>query len=134
MGDGRPTKYRGEYCQMLIDHMGKQGLSYRSFAGAIGVSYETLYAWERKYKAFSDAKAKGEAQNLIFWEKMGNAGTAGKLPGFNAAAWNINMKNRHDWREKKDVELSGSVGVNLNGAIVALIEQAEKATDDDDSV
>lgn len=133
---GRPTKYRGEYCQMLIDHMGKQGLSFESFAGVIGVTRDTLYQWERKYKAFSDAKRHGLDANLLFWEKAGTAGMAGKLPGFNAACWNINMKNRHDWREKKDVELSGAVSVNLNGALVALIEDLERAPadDDDDSV
>ncbi len=129
--DGRPTKYRKEYCQMLIDHMGKQGLSYKSFAGLIGVNFDTLYAWEKKYKDFSESKAIGEAQNLVFWEKLGTAGAAGKLPGFNAACWNINMKNRHDWREKKDIDLSGTVSVNLNGQIVSLIEQLEREGSED---
>jgi hypothetical protein len=131
---GRPTKYQGKFCDMLLKHMGDEGLSFESFGGVVGVDRATLYAWEKRYKRFRDAKAKGLVLNLLFWERIGNAGMAGQLPGFNASAWNINMKNRHDWREKKDVELSGSVGVNLNGAIVALVEEFERAGSDPEDV
>ncbi len=126
-GGGSPTKYRGEYCQKLIEHMGNQGLSYESFAGDVGVAVDTLYEWERRHKRFSEAKRIGLAKNLLFWEKIGNAGTVGKLPGFNPGSWAKNMANRHGWRDKIETdnkhEHSGSV--NLNGAIVALIEEFE---------
>lgn len=128
---GRPTKYRSEYCQMLLDHMGKQGLSFESFAGVVGVDRDTLYAWESKFKAFSDAKRQGLQANLLFWEKLGNAGTAGQLPGFNQSAWNVNMKNRHNWREKVDVDARVEGTINLNASIVGIIEQYESDPGED---
>jgi hypothetical protein len=116
---------------MLIDHMGKQGLSFESFGGVVGVDRDTLYAWTEKFKAFSDAKRLGAQANLLFWEKLGNAGTAGQLPGFNQAAWNINMKNRHNWREKVDVDAKVEGTVNLNASIVGIIEQYESDPGED---
>lgn len=32
-----------------------------------------------------------------FWEKIGIMGTAGKIKGFSAGAWAINMRNRFAW-------------------------------------
>lgn len=35
--------------------------------------------------------------SLHFWEKIGIMGTAGKIKGFNAQSWGLNMRNRHGW-------------------------------------
>jgi DNA-binding transcriptional regulator YiaG len=43
---GRPTKYKRDYCAMLISHL-KDGLSFESFGGVLGVSKQTLYDWEK---------------------------------------------------------------------------------------
>jgi len=133
---GRPTKYHRDYCEMLKTHMGKEGLSYEAFAGVIGVSVETLYAWERSYPKFSEAKREAFALNRVFWERIGAAGMAGKIPGFNATVWIFNMKNRHGWRDRIETEnkheVSGSV--NLNGAIVALVEEFERSGSDPEDV
>lgn len=95
---GRPTKYKPEYCQMLIDHM-SQGFSFESFGGVIMVGKNTMYDWVDKYAKFSNAKDTGDSANRLFWEKMGIAGCLGRISNFNAKMWSMNMKNRFKWFE-----------------------------------
>jgi hypothetical protein len=100
---------------MLYEHM-KEGLSFQSFGGVVGVSIETLYTWEEKYTEFLDAKKRGKASCLLWWEKLGRAGTAGRISNFNTASWIFNMKNRFEWRDKKDIDLKA----NMQGNVVIL--------------
>ena len=131
---GRPSKYKPEYCQMLIDHMGS-GLSYESFAAVIKVNRDTIYAWEKEYPDFSDAKKIAWDQNLLFWEKLGvdhvlnetldeeneDEGVRKRTSkSLNATVWIFNMKNRHKWGDKiageddHKVTLDGKVEVQQN--------------------
>jgi hypothetical protein len=66
---GRPTKYKPEYCQMVIEHM-KAGNSFWSFAATIGVSIESLSEWCQVHPEFSEAKKQGKAIELALWEKI----------------------------------------------------------------
>lgn len=101
---GQPTKYKPEYCDMLIAHM-KSGLSFESFSAEIGVHRETLYEWVHAQPAFSDAKKVAYDLNLGFWEKQGVQGLWGdKTLTFNSAVWIFNMKNRHKWRDRQEIE------------------------------
>lgn len=131
---GRPSKFRGEYCAMLIKHMGVDGLSYESFAGVIEVDRDTLYHWETKYPKFSDAKKLAVSKNKVFWEKIGMAGMAGQIPGFNATLWIFNMKNRHGWRDRIETDNKHQIDgkLNINANVVALIEQYEGSGTDQD--
>lgn len=105
MAFGRPSKYRDTYCDLLIAHM-SQGLSFESFASTAQVNRDTLYSWCQHHADFSDAKKRGEAVSLLFWERLGIDASQGRLPGFSAAAWIFNMKNRFGWRDKqRDEEL-----------------------------
>lgn len=105
---GRPSKYKPEYCEMLIEHM-KTGLSFETFATVVGAGRETIYEWARVHPEFSDAKTKGFEENLAFWEKAGISGMLGHIQGFNAAVFIFNMKNRHHWRDKVDIESKSTV-------------------------
>jgi len=96
---GRPTLYRAEYCQLLVEHMQK-GLSFETFGTTVGVSHETTYQWAKKYPEFAEAKKKALAECRLFWERMGVQGAAGKLKNFNVGAWIFNMKNRFLWNKK----------------------------------
>src|SRR6478672_3824165 len=51
---GRPTLYRPEYCQLVIERMG-QGFSLTAFAGTIGVSKIAVYERIRAHADFGDA-------------------------------------------------------------------------------
>jgi hypothetical protein len=113
---GRPTKYDPKFCSMLLDHM-TSGLSYESFAGVISVHRDTLYNWEKEYSDFFDAKRRGSAKNLLYWEKEGQKGLwdeteyndQGKpihKKTLNSTVWIFNMKNRHKWRDRQDVDIT----------------------------
>lgn len=108
MKTGRPTDYKHEYCDLLINHMA-EGLSFESFAGKVNVSKQTIYDWMQKNPEFLDARKKGDALSLLWWEKEGKDGMwSGKQ--FNAAIWMINMKNRHGWRDR--VEMKADVKID----------------------
>jgi hypothetical protein len=106
---GRPTKYKTDYCQMLIDHMA-DGLSFEAFGGLVGVSKQTLYDWEEKHEDFLDAKKLGESKARLYWEKVGRDGLYHEAfkdqdgmtvnRSINATIWIFNMKNRFKWRDR----------------------------------
>lgn len=127
---GRPSDYDPSYCEKLVEHM-STGLSFESFAGVINSCRATLYEWEKKHPAFSDAKKRGSDASLLYWEKLARNGAEGKLkapsaeirtiePGgvekvvtkyraatFSAAACIFSMKNRFPdlYRDRQDVHL-----------------------------
>lgn len=118
----RPTEYRPDFCEILIEHM-SGGLSFESFAGVIGVDLGTMQDWlqavdkkgEPKYPEFIRAKAIAVEKCRLYWEKMGIEGlwnTSSKEHGsrsFNSAVWAKNMKCRFskEWGESVKVEHSG---------------------------
>lgn len=109
-GEGRPTKYKHEYCDMLVEHMSK-GLSFESFAATIQVHDGTLRDWEAKFPEFAVAKKNGYAHCRIYWEKVGAGGMLGKIPGFNATVWIFSMKNRFRWADR--VEATQDISLTL---------------------
>jgi hypothetical protein len=99
---GAPTKYKPEYCKLLVEHM-ESGLSFLSFAGTIGVCFDTLYEWERVFPEFSEAKRQGKARLLLWDEKLLAKGTEGKQRGYNINAHKWKMANTHGWKEKTEI-------------------------------
>lgn len=75
---GAPTKYREEYCDMLIQHMSK-GSSFESFAAITNVSIRTLHAWVEAYEEFYEARHIADAKGLSYWEEMGQTMGLGQL-------------------------------------------------------
>lgn len=111
--EGRPTKYRKEYCALLLEHM-KDGLSFESFGGIVGVARHTLYDWEKVHPEFLHAKKEGESGSRLYWEKVGRDGLYNETikdgdgmtvtKSINATIWIFNMKNRFKWRDKTEEE------------------------------
>jgi hypothetical protein len=100
---GRPSKYKKEYCESLVDHMAK-GFSFASFAGLVGVCEDTLFEWADAHSEFDEAKSRAFAKCQLFWEQMGSDG-AWNFSGegsknLNTTYWIFNMKNRFKWRDK----------------------------------
>lgn len=90
---GRPTKYKPEYCQMLIDHM-SEGYSFESFGGIIEVDETTLYEWVKVHQEFSHSKSIGTQKCMNWWEQVGRKGMMNEIPFFNDRIWRLNMINR----------------------------------------
>ena len=100
---GRPTKYKPEYCEKLVQHMA-DGYSFESFGGKVDVGRESLYRWEAKHQEFRDAKKRGSTKSQLHWEHMGRLGLGSKT--FNATVWIFNMKNRFGWRDRTEQEVN----------------------------
>lgn len=112
MPGGQPTKYRDVYCQMIIEHL-SQGLSVESFAGVVGVCFDTIYEWAKVHPEFSDAIKQGKAKKRLWWEKLGQAGIAGKLKNFNASGWIFHMKCREQYKEDNDSDNRVPIKIEL---------------------
>ena len=105
MTAGRPTKYKPEMCQKAIDFM-TQGYSKEATAAHLDISEDSLYEYIKKHPEFSEAIKEGSLKSRLWWEKLGMGGAAGKLAGFNATAWIFNMKNRHNWKDKIETDIT----------------------------
>jgi hypothetical protein len=99
---GRPSKYKPEYGELLINHMG-DGYSIESFAGVLRISKDTVYEWINKHPEFSDAKKAGEGLRHLCYEKLGMEASKGKVDGFNATAFVWMTKNMLGWRDKQEI-------------------------------
>lgn len=112
---GRPSKYKPEYCQQLIEHMAS-GLSFETFAAVVNprVNQDTLHEWVKVHEDFSEAKGQAYAANQIFWEKLGIDHIINKSDGMgdgisksrslNGQVWSLNMINRFKWRRQQKDE------------------------------
>lgn len=66
---GRPTKYKPEYCQQLIDWM-KAGNSFWTFASTIPCTIDTISRWSMEHKDFSEAKKIGRVHEQKWWDDL----------------------------------------------------------------
>lgn len=102
---GRPTNYKPEYCEKLVEHMSK-GLSYETFAGTIDTHKQTLYDWEKANPEFMDAKKRAFEKCRIFWEQIAidHLVEHDKGSKLNSSVWIFNMKNRFRWTDRQEIE------------------------------
>lgn len=134
---GRPSDFKPQYCQMLIEHM-KGGGSLRSFGSIVSKPETTLHNWTEQHPEFLAAKKIGEVHSFYFYENMGKMLVTGQLkllveekpkmhrgkqaigpdgkPLFDrkyiaahgsTGAWAFMMKNMHGWRDQKNIAVSG---------------------------
>lgn len=112
---GPPTKYRKEYCEMVIEHMA-QGFPFESFAGIVGVTKKTLYNWQDEHPEFEEAHQIGLAKNLLYLSKQGKEGlwnTQGEgARNLNFNTWRFMMKNMHQWRDTVPEEQKTEINVS----------------------
>lgn len=103
MPAGRPTDYRPEYCEAVIE-FGARGKSLAWMAAELDVVRDTIHEWMKVHPEFSDAMARARLKSQAWWEDFGQDNTM-LPPGagtFNAAAWGKSVSARFpdDWREK----------------------------------
>ena len=117
---GAPTKFKPEYCQMLIDHMTK-GYSFEAFAGRIGTSKRILYIWAKENDDFFQAKEIGFEKSRFYWETLANSAAMGRpyirydeddkeIGHYQANTTLVvfNLKNRFpsEWRDRHEIHAS----------------------------
>lgn len=107
--NGRPTDYRPEFCEMLIEHM-RKGYSFDTFGAEVFCGTSTLYRWVEQYQDFRDAKEIGTRLSHEWWERQGQKGLNIGPKSFHGQVWSITMKNRFGYRDKQEVQLTGPDG------------------------
>jgi hypothetical protein len=108
---GRPTDYKPEYCEQLIEHM-KQLHSFESFAADVNTTRATLYNWCKDYPEFLDARKRGREHGQKGLENIGKGLFTGKIKG-NVAAWIFFMKNMTNWRDDTPAEIDEIEGLEF---------------------
>lgn len=108
---GRPTKYKEEYCQELIE-FSKDGSSKVQFCAHIGICYDTFLDWKKKHSDFSESIKVADTVCQAWWESKGQKAIFGGVEGFNPTGYIFNMKNRfsRDYKDKQDIDHTSSDG------------------------
>ena len=142
---GQPTKYKSIYCQQIIaffdrdhtyegetTHTNKKGETWTaystkanpvplmcSFARYLGVDITTLNEWCKVHSDYS--KASTHAQEL----QLEHLNTVSGMGLYNSN-WAVFMaKNISSWRDKKDIEHSGTIDSTL--FVEAMIDKSDEA-------
>jgi hypothetical protein len=129
MAAGRPSEYKPEYCERVIE-LGRLGMSVVEMASDIGVSRNTLEtSWTAAHPEFLEALEIARECSQSWWESMGrvNLIMPKEAGTFQASVWSRSMAARFpkDWRENKGVELTGKDGGPVQ------IKRAADMTDDE---
>ena len=111
MPAGRPSTYKEEYCDTVIE-CGRDGMGKAEMASKLGISRVTLDDWIGKHPEFSYAIKRAQDESQAWWEQRGRAATFGGVDGFNATAFIFQMKNRFrdDYSDTIKQELTGKDG------------------------
>lgn len=129
MPAGRPTKYKPEYCEMLVEHM-REGFSFLSFGGLreVDCGQNTLYEWEKAHPEFQEAKIRGEQACRLQWEKLGMKESKEAIP---SGTYRLNMVNRFkDWTDKKELEHIHTIRDLSDEEIEAELASLDKAPEE----
>lgn len=123
---GQPTKYKDEYCEMLIEHFDVEPFVEREktivtksgdvikvptdvannfptlagFAIKLGVAKDTLHEWSRVHPKFSDAYKRAKDFQEHFLATNGLKGLV------NTAFGIFTAKNVIGWRDKTETEMT----------------------------
>lgn len=111
MPAGRPSTYKEEYCDTVIE-CGRDGMGKAEMASQLGISRVTLNDWCEKHPAFAYAVKRGLDEAQAWWEMKGRVATFGGIDGFNATSYIFQMKNRFrdDWNDTIKQEHTGKDG------------------------
>ena len=109
---GRPSKYKPEYCEAVIEVM-KDGGSKEEACVAIGCTFHTFQNWQEKNPEFLQAVKEGEKASEAWWHRVGRRAVMGEVPGFNGTSYVFNMKNRFGWKDKQEVSGDSKAPLNI---------------------
>lgn len=124
---GRPTKYRTEYCDMLVEHM-SDGASITSFAAEIDVSRSTITEWEGVHPEFSASVKRGKAKCAAWWEKLGRSGAMGADVNPTLVIFGLKNMAADDWRDKQEIDMTQKSTIKVSRDMTP--QEAAKAYQD----
>ena len=118
-----------------IEGWARDGLTDEKIADKIGIKRQTLYDWKKKYSVFSDTLKRGkeiidrQVENSLLKRALGyeydevttttfpdgkeetKRVTKHVLPDTTAQIFWLKNRKPDEWRDKKDVNLSGDIGI-----------------------
>lgn len=116
--------------------MGRDGLTDKQIADNIGIRRPTLYDWKKKYSDISDALKRGkevidrQVENALLKRALGyeyvettkeltdlgltvtKQVTKQVAPDTTAQIFWLKNRKPHEWRDKKETEVTGNLNVN----------------------
>lgn len=136
---GRPSDYKPEYCQQVIDNA-KEGKFLFEFANKIEKNESTLYEWANEHEEFSKAIDLAKQICKGEWVNVGRKLISDPSAKHDAKPWGVIMNNLHGWDRTAKVEVSGKDGgpinvsseVELKGPAVKSLERIADALADSD--
>jgi hypothetical protein len=66
---GRPSKYKREYCEKVIQSMAN-GMSLAAFCAEIKVGRDTVFHWVQQYPEFGLAVKNAKEASQAWWERL----------------------------------------------------------------
>ena len=107
MSGGRPTKYRPEFCELVIS-VGEYGGWLSEMAEACDVHRSTMDEWASVHPEFSEALTRAKQKAQDWFEIRGREGLTAEK--FNSALWQKQMSARHRDEYTERRELTGEGG------------------------
>nr|DAL87869.1 MAG TPA: terminase small subunit [Caudoviricetes sp.] len=152
MAKGKYERWITKEGLALIEGWAHDGLTDEQIANNIGINRDTLYTWKKKYPDISDALKKGkevvdyQVENVLLRKALGMEyqeelmepdgsiqTVTRKMPPDTTAIifW---LKNRRPdrWRDKQEIEHSGTMNNNVNLSGLSLEELRAIAKDETD--
>ena len=137
MASGKYQEWLTKEGLLKIEGWARDGLTDEQIAHNMGVAYSTLKVWKEKYSAISAALKRGkevvdrEVENALLKRALGytynevtqEADEFGELavskvvtkqvsPDVTAQIFWLKNRKPAEWRDRKETELSGNIGVN----------------------
>ena len=111
---GRPTDYRPEHCELVIQ-LGQEGKSHAQISAALGVSRQTLYDWQAAHPEFLDAIKYARDLAQAWFENIGQINMVAPTQGFSASLWakQVSCRFADDYTDKQKVEQSGATSLEV---------------------
>jgi len=113
-GAGRPKKKLSDLpqgWQSKMEELASEGASdvELRISALDGISDDLWYRFIEEEEEFSRTVKRCHGLCQVWWEKVGRTGAVGG--DINPTTWIFNMKNRFNWRDKKDVlqNVSGTI-------------------------
>ncbi len=113
MGAGRPTTYKPEYCDMVIEHM-SEGASLSSFAARIHCARSTINEWMSKNPEFSDAVKIAKASCAAWWESVARHNAVSGDGNATLCIFGLKNMAPDDWREKQELKVDTNINFDVN--------------------
>ena len=112
MPAGRPSEYKPEYCDVVIE-CGRRGESFAGMSCACDTSKQTMALWMKQNPEFLNSMENARTLSQLWWEKVGQDHIVECPDGnkVNAGLYSRSMAARFpdDWRENNKVEINATI-------------------------